>query len=100
MKKKKKKPEASFFFFYTRIFFLKWCHFLMNNSLPSISELRNNLNFASISQFFHTFSSAFRPWPIQHYNEEQEQEEYVFETEVIKKHFMQTILCSFIHVGP
>lgn len=57
----------------------------MNNSLPSISELRNNLNFASISQFFHTFSSAFRPWPIQHYNQEQEQEEYVFETEVIKK---------------
>ncbi|KAG0938793.1 hypothetical protein G6F29_000856 [Rhizopus arrhizus] len=57
----------------------------MNNSLPSISELRNNLNFASISQFFHTFSSAFRPWPIQHYNEEQEQEEYVFETEDLER---------------
>ncbi|KAL0093938.1 hypothetical protein F4703DRAFT_1913643 [Phycomyces blakesleeanus] len=32
-------------------------------SVTDIDLLRNNIEFASISQFFHTFHSAFTPWP-------------------------------------
>lgn len=59
----------------------------MNNSLPDILTLRNNIEFASISQFFHTFQSAFRPWPVTNhdlvYSRNMEANDYVFETEVI-----------------
>ncbi|KAI9027296.1 hypothetical protein CLU79DRAFT_844081 [Phycomyces nitens] len=35
----------------------------MPTSIMDIDRLRNNIEFASISQFFHTFQSAFTPWP-------------------------------------
>lgn len=58
----------------------------MNSQLPDIIQLRNNINFASISQFFHTFQSAFRPWPVTThdiiYARNLDGNEYVFETEV------------------
>lgn len=59
----------------------------MNNSLPDIFQLRNNIEFASIAQFFHTFQSAFRPWPVTIqdviYSRNSDANDYVFETEVI-----------------
>jgi hypothetical protein len=58
----------------------------MDNSLPDIQQLRNNIDFASIAQFFHTFQSAFCPWPATTndiiYSRTAEPNEYVFETEV------------------
>jgi hypothetical protein len=30
--------------------------------MNELSQLRNNIDFASISQFLHTFQSAFGPW--------------------------------------
>ncbi|KAI9281842.1 hypothetical protein BY458DRAFT_552621 [Sporodiniella umbellata] len=44
----------------------------------TLAELRNNINFASVAQFFHTFQTAFHPW----LNKE---EDYVFETEDLEK---------------
>ena len=32
-------------------------------NLEEIDKIRNNIEFASIAQFFHTFQSAFHPWP-------------------------------------
>lgn len=59
----------------------------MNNSLPDIFQLRNNIEFASIAQFFHTFQSAFRPWPVTTqdviYSRNLDADDYIFETEVI-----------------
>lgn len=62
----------------------------MNETLPNITELRNNIDFASISQFFHTFQSAFHPWPTStqqliYRTRIEEGQEYVFETEVKKE---------------
>ncbi|KAI8991534.1 hypothetical protein BDF20DRAFT_845148 [Mycotypha africana] len=74
----------------------------MNTSLPQISKLRNNLNFASTAQFLHTFQSAFRPWPASvqdvlyarqshtsiHSNSHKD--EYVFETEDLERMMLDT----------
>ncbi|KAI9475827.1 MAG: hypothetical protein EXX96DRAFT_574805 [Benjaminiella poitrasii] len=61
----------------------------MNSSLPNINQLRNDINFASISQFFHTFQSAFRPWPMTTqdiiYSRKLENSEYVFQTEDLER---------------
>jgi hypothetical protein len=58
----------------------------MNNSLTEIAQLRNNIDFASTAQFFHTFQSAFRPWPVTThdiiYSRASNANEYIFETEV------------------
>ncbi|KAI9312033.1 hypothetical protein BX666DRAFT_890283 [Dichotomocladium elegans] len=34
------------------------------NFSAEIDKLRNNIDFAATSQFFHTFQSAFHPWPV------------------------------------
>ena len=58
----------------------------MNDTLTDIVLLRNNIDFACISQFFHTFQSAFRPWPVTThdiiYARNVDTNDYVFETEV------------------
>ncbi|KAI7905681.1 uncharacterized protein BX663DRAFT_500560 [Cokeromyces recurvatus] len=65
----------------------------MNSSLPDINQLRNDINFASISQFFHTFQSAFRPWPtsVQDiiYSHKLENNEYVFQTEDLERMILE-----------
>lgn len=65
-----------------------------NEGVPEIDRLRNNIEFASVSQFFHTFQSAFRPWPtadrhsspypqlLQPRKNKQEEEDHEFQTEV------------------
>lgn len=72
----------------------------MNNSLPDILTLRNNIEFASISQFFHTFQSAFRPWPVTNhdlvYSRNMEANDYVFETEVINPFFYFPLFFFYI----
>ncbi|KAG1227697.1 hypothetical protein G6F68_007989 [Rhizopus microsporus] len=65
----------------------------MNETLPNITELRNNIDFASISQFFHTFQSAFHPWPTStqqliYRTRIEEGQEYVFETEDLERMFL------------
>lgn len=50
----------------------------------TLNELRNDINFASISQFFHTFQSAFKPWPTK-------EEDYVFETQDLEKWILDPI---------
>ncbi|ORE05211.1 hypothetical protein BCV72DRAFT_142588 [Rhizopus microsporus var. microsporus] len=65
----------------------------MNEALPNITELRNNIDFASISQFFHTFQSAFHPWPTStqqliYRTRIEEGQEYVFETEDLERMFL------------
>jgi hypothetical protein len=66
------------------------------NNVMTLSSLRNDRTFATICQFFHTFQSAFRPWP--NYSDTQwisllnrprnksdtVQDDYVFSTEVKK----------------
>lgn len=59
----------------------------MNFNLPDIQTLRNNIDFCSIAQFFHTFAPAFGPWPstaqdIIYARPIDPNNEYVFETEV------------------
>lgn len=65
-------------------------------SPTDVDHLRNNIDFASIAQFFHTFQSAFRPWPVSYNpatflsrtnrnlnrNRKQTDDDYVFATEV------------------
>ncbi|KAF7721155.1 hypothetical protein EC973_005152 [Apophysomyces ossiformis] len=34
--------------------------------LSDLDRLRNNVEFTSIAQFFHTFQEAFQPWPARH----------------------------------
>ncbi|KAG2223940.1 hypothetical protein INT45_009392 [Circinella minor] len=36
---------------------------MSTENLEEIDKIRNNIEFASIAQFFHTFQSAFHPWP-------------------------------------
>lgn len=59
----------------------------MNFNLPDIQILRNNIDFCSIAQFFHTFATAFGPWPstaqdIIYARHTEPNNDYVFETEV------------------
>lgn len=75
------------------------------NTVMTLSSLRNDRTFATISQFFHTFQSAYRPWP--NYADSQwasllhrppstriksdaAQDDYVFSTEV--KYFVNRLL--------
>ncbi|KAI8145067.1 hypothetical protein BJV82DRAFT_666981 [Fennellomyces sp. T-0311] len=37
---------------------------MSTENMEEIDKLRNNIEFASIAQFFHTFQSAFHPWPV------------------------------------
>lgn len=71
----------------------------MNNSLTDIHQLRNDIDFASIAQFFHTFQSAFRPWPVTThdviYSRILDANDYVFETEVkYQFSFFIFLICS------
>ncbi|ORY93256.1 hypothetical protein BCR43DRAFT_565864 [Syncephalastrum racemosum] len=68
-------------------------------SLAEVDHLRNNIDFASIAQFFHTFQSAFRPWPVSYNpatflsrtnrnlnrNRKQTDDDYVFATEDLER---------------
>ncbi|KAI8368237.1 uncharacterized protein BYT42DRAFT_585861 [Radiomyces spectabilis] len=36
---------------------------MSHTPIPTVDELRNNIEFVAIAQFFHTFQSAFQPWP-------------------------------------
>ncbi|KAI9276970.1 hypothetical protein BDA99DRAFT_123251 [Phascolomyces articulosus] len=36
---------------------------MSTETMGEIEKIRNNIEFASIAQFFHTFQSAFHPWP-------------------------------------
>ncbi|KAI8089055.1 uncharacterized protein BX664DRAFT_332062 [Halteromyces radiatus] len=62
--------------------------------------LRNNRTFASISQFFHTFQSAFRPWPnyteahwsVVHQPDNKRDDSYVFSTEDLENMFVDPSL--------
>ncbi|KAI7887306.1 hypothetical protein K492DRAFT_121455, partial [Lichtheimia hyalospora FSU 10163] len=70
-----------------------------DGAMPEINKLRNNIEFAATSQFFHTFQSAFRPWPahynpasllvqvhaLTHRNKKQSDDDYVFTTEDLEK---------------
>ncbi|KAJ8653360.1 hypothetical protein O0I10_011011 [Lichtheimia ornata] len=70
-----------------------------DGAMPEIHKLRNNIEFAATSQFFHTFQSAFRPWPahynpasllvqvhaLTHRNKKQSDDDYVFTTEDLEK---------------
>ncbi|KAI8344927.1 hypothetical protein BD560DRAFT_485011 [Blakeslea trispora] len=67
---------------------------MMNNSaLPNIVQLRNNVDFASVSQFLHTFQSAFRPWPSTTHDiisaRVIDPSEYVFETEDLERMILE-----------
>lgn len=61
----------------------------MNDHSIELTKIRNNLEFASTAQFFHTFQSAFRPWPTGTqeavYTRNADTKDYLFETEVINK---------------
>lgn len=73
-----------------------------------LNRLRNNIDFASVAQFFHTFQSAFRPWPVAHdpttfyahanfssgRGNKQSNDDYVFTTEV---HHLSFFLFPFFY---
>ncbi|CAO0799772.1 unnamed protein product [Mucor circinelloides] len=67
----------------------------MNFNLPDIQKLRNNIDFCSIAQFFHTFATAFGPWPssaqdIIYARPIDPNNEYVFETEDLERMLLET----------
>ncbi|GAN08211.1 conserved hypothetical protein [Mucor ambiguus] len=69
--------------------------FKMNFNLPDIQKLRNNIDFCSIAQFFHTFAPAFGPWPstaqdIIYARPVDPNSEYVFETEDLERMLLET----------
>ncbi|KAI8375318.1 hypothetical protein EDC96DRAFT_496797 [Choanephora cucurbitarum] len=63
------------------------------NTLPNINQLRNNVDFASVCQFLHTFQSAFKPWPSTAHDiisaRAIDPNEYVFETEDLERMILE-----------
>ncbi|KAI8978079.1 hypothetical protein BDB01DRAFT_898817 [Pilobolus umbonatus] len=65
-------------------------HILMINNmtdyLTELNTLRNNIDFATMSQFFHTFQSAYSPWPASEHTRHE-----VFQTEDLERMILDVL---------